>query len=138
MRRILDEDRSPVSVQISNVTTTISNTILQNAGVTSAINMTLPVPAPSFLGSFSPFNWGGGEDANTADACNRLTAYLREAGVVVGVGGYKVVDVHRKNLLTIQLGRYSLKGKTDELIVPFKQSDDVRVLSQGRISLTSK
>ena len=50
----------------------------------------------------------------------------------------RMFDVHRKNLLTIQLGRYSLKGKTDELIVPFKQSDDVRVLSQGRISLTSK
>jgi len=138
LRRILDEDRSPVSVQISKVTTTISNTILQNAGVTSAINMTLPVPAPSFLGSFSPFNWGGGEDANTADACNRLTAYLREAGVVVGVGGYKVVDVHRKNLFNIQLGRYLLRGKTDALIVPFKQSSDVLVMSQGRIVVDFK
>ena len=100
--------------------------------------MTLPVPAPSFLGSFSPFNWGGGEDANTADACNRLTAYLREAGVVVGVGGYKVVDVHRKNLFNIQLGRYLLKGKTDALIVPFEQSDDMLVMSQGRIVVDFK
>jgi hypothetical protein len=138
MRRVLREERKPVSVQISKATTGVTGVILQSAGVTSAVDSMLPGLELGFLASFSPFSWEGGEDLNTPAACLRLAAYLQEAGVAVGVGGYKVVDVHRRNLLNIQLGGYEFKGRTDAIVVPFMQSEAVHVVAQGRIVVDFK
>lgn len=138
LRRILHEEREPVPVSISKATTGITGIVLRSAGVTSAIDMPLPELEPTFLSSFSPFSWLGGEDANASLACVRLTEYLRAAGAVIGDGGYKVVDVHRRNVLSVQLGRYAFKGKTDAIVVPFRQSVQVLVTSQARIIVDFK
>lgn len=138
LRRILNEEREPIPVSISKATTGITDIVLQCAGVTSAIDLPPPELEPTFLPSFSPFSWLGGEEENASLACVRLTEYLRAAGAVIRAGGYKVVDVHRRNLLSVQLGRYAFKGKTDALVVPFSQSDEVLVMSQGRIIVDFK
>lgn len=74
---------------------------------------------------FDEFQWGGrSEDAGTPDARNHIEAQLIKFGVTIGVGGFKVVDVHKNstllNLKEEKIGNIS--GGSDVVLLPFKTS----------------
>ena len=72
-------------------------------------------------------------EINNGAATKRLAEYLAEAGVRVNVRpGFKVVDVHTRYLLTSDLGRIRLKGKTDAIVTTTDQAD-IHAHIQGRI-----
>jgi hypothetical protein len=97
--------------------------LLRAAGVFKTLEQSRPALPPDYLaGVPDTFSWVGGEDARSAAACERLGAYLSAAGVPMGATpGYKIVDVHRSDVLTSQVGRFRLRGRTDAIITPFAQ-----------------
>ena len=119
-----EEVRAPLQdIAISEATFSTMNKLLEDVGVYTSLSQVPPAVSSDFLAVFKPFNWSRGENASTADACVRLSDYLVSAGVAMSptTPGFKVADVHTLSLLTTQLGRIRLKGKTDAIIVPSTQ-----------------
>ena len=113
-------------------------TILNNAKINQTTQCPLPVVTAAFLPSFRVFSWAGGEDANTPAACLRLSEYLTAADVRMNEGpGFKVVDVHKRSVLTSDLGRVKLRGKTDAIVTTMDQAD-IHAHRQTRIIVDFK
>lgn len=114
--------------------------ILSEAGIYQTLKQSKPLLEPTFLppSVVIPFSWEGGEDANSLAACERLSNYLSAAGVSMGEdSGYKVVDVHWRDVLSIQLGRIKLRGRTDAIITPANQAE-IHAHHQSRIVIDFK
>ena len=77
---------------------------------------------------FDEFQWGGrSEDAGTPDARNHIEVQFLKFGVTIGVGGFKVVDVHKNStLLNVEEEKTgNISGGSDVVLLPFKTLQDV-------------
>ena len=131
--------REHEELSISKATPAKMDTLLNLAGVFETIRqgaMAVPEGFPLFPG---PFDWSRGEGPSTADACARLTHYLAAAGVAMAPStpGFKLVDVHKRSLLSTQLGRIKLKGGTDAIVIPSTQDENFAV-QQARLVVDFK
>ena len=113
--------------------------LLTSAGVVGTLGQAAPAVPPTFAPPLQPFSWTGGEEARSLAATLQLSRYLASAGVpIVEAGpGYKVVDVHRKNILATLLGRVLLKGRPDAVVIPAEQLPAMAV-QQARVIVDFK
>jgi hypothetical protein len=128
---------APVELPIATAPAADLLQLLRAAGVVTTLAQPRPALPPDFLaGVPDTFSWVGGEDARSAAACERWGACLSAAGVRMGATpGYKVVDVHRSgDVLTTQVGRLRLRGRTGAIVAPFAQFGGHAQL-QGRVAV---
>ena len=139
LRDILRENLTVENLSISKASASEMTLFLDSAGVSEAETQPAIVLPAGFLPSFAPFRWLGGEDACSVAATLKLSSYLSEAGANIKSAGhgFKVVDVHRRYLLTTQLGQLRLKGGTDAIIIPAGQDPDFAT-QQARVVIDFK
>ena len=113
--------------------------LLESAGMMGSAVQVAPVVPPSFAPPILPFSWVGGEEACSPAATILLSRYLTSVGVPITEAGpgFKLVDVHRKNILTTQLGRILLKGRPDAVVIPSEQLADM-AMQQARVVVDFK
>ena len=127
-------------LSISKATPAKMTNILSLAGVFETIlqpRVLLPANFPSFR--FPSFDWSRGEANSTVNACERMEQYLISCGVSMSKDGpgFKLVDVHKRSLLNVQLGNIKLKGGTDAIIIPSTQ-DEKFAVQQARLVVDFK
>jgi hypothetical protein len=115
------------------------SSLLSLAGVFETVRQAAVAVPAGFLPLFAPFDWSRGETQSTAGACARLSQYLAAAGVVMTQTspGFKLVDVHKRSLLSTQLGNVMLKGGTDAVVIPSTQ-DEAFAMQQARLVVDFK
>jgi hypothetical protein len=130
-----------VEVTISGASAAEMNRLLEDAGgVADPVTGSVPEIPDDFLPQVTAFSWEGGEDANTAAACTRLSEYLSSGGAPMAPGanpGFKVLDIHRFNYLTTQICNVKLKCRTDAVILPSASFDGLP-LFQARVIVDFK
>ena len=131
--------RGAEELSISKATPAKMDTLLGLAGVYETIREA-PVAVPDGFPPFArPFDWSRGEGPSTADACVRMAQHLAAAGVAMAPStpGFKLVDVHKRSLLSTQLGRIKLNGGTDAIVIPSTQ-DEAFAAQQARLVVDFK
>ena len=139
LRAVLREEREVEEISISKATTRRMAALLESAGMVGTLAQAAPAVPPSFAPPIQDFSWAGGEDARSPAASLQLARYLTSVGVPIAEAGpgFKVVDVHRKNILTTQLGRVVLKGRPDAVVIPAEQLPAMAV-QQARVIVDFK
>ena len=113
------------TVVISGATHHEVSQLFKRVGLYRTLNLD-PVPVDSLPYHFTPFDWAGrDEDEGLPDARDHIEVQLKNFGVRIGPGGYKIKDVGKnKTLLDVddeKVGR--IRGGTDVAVVPFMTAD---------------
>ncbi len=124
--------KAPKKVTLSSMTATTATRIVEASNL-SRVEMDEPAASlvadcnvPADADCSIDWNDYHDEPAATPAVRDKLERLLRAGGVLIGRGGYKVVDVHNDMLFNSlpfgAAGDLVLSGKTDIIVVPYKSS----------------
>ena len=118
-----DSAKKDVTVLISRATQTKVDSLFRHVGFNILIGDDLNAEDGA---SFEAFTWNGrSEDDGLPDARTHIENQMRNFGVILGRGGYKIVDVHTNNqLLNVNDEKIGvISGGSDIAVVPFKTAN---------------